>query len=206
MPTVFGKEERGFYNAFFIQDATQRRSALDKWIKSTSLIIQAAITQELEDFVEFITKDRWTDEGWKSGEQKLRQMENDYHLVLEIKLRKFGSNENLRGTLPELVLRPKIGANANIQEIMPTAIMSKTEIDLHGMTVAQAKIHTDDFLKDCYRTNDRVVWIIHGKGTGVLRDEVRKFLTDHPLVQSFSTADPSHGGEGAVQVTLINKK
>jgi hypothetical protein len=202
MPTVFGKEERGFYNAFFIPDANGRRAALDKWIRSTTPVIQAAITEELEDFIDAITKDRWTDEGWKAGEEKLRGIENDYHLIMEIKLRKVNANEKYTGILPEPVIRLKIGSDPDVQENMPAAVMSETEIDLHGMTAAQAKLYVEDFLKDCYKTDDSVVWIIHGKGTGVLREEVRKLLTNHPLVESFSTADPSHGGEGAVQVTL----
>jgi hypothetical protein len=202
MATIFGKEERNFFNAFFIPDTSKRRAALDKWIKSTVPVIQAAVTQELEDFVKLITENRWTEEGWKSGEEKLRQIENDYHLLMDIKLRKVSSNEKFRGTLLEPVVRLKIGSNEKTRDTKPNSIMSQTEIDLHGMTVTEAMFHVDDFLKDCYKTHERMVWIIHGKGTGVLREEVRKLLDNHPLVESFSTADKSHGGEGATQVTI----
>jgi DNA-nicking Smr family endonuclease len=176
MPAVFGKEERGFYNALFIPDMIKRRSALNKWTKSTISIIQAALPKELEDFIENITEGKWTDEGWKLWEKKLQLIENDYHLVMEIKLRKIYPNEKYRGKLPEPVIRPKIGSDVNIRESISGHIMSKTEIDLHGMRVAEAKLHVDDFLKDCYKTNERVVWIIHGKGTGVLSEEMQKFL------------------------------
>lgn len=71
MSTVFGQEGRNLYNVFFIPDAAKRRAALDEWIKSTTPIIQAAVTQELDDLVEFITKDRWTEDGWRRGEAKL---------------------------------------------------------------------------------------------------------------------------------------
>ncbi len=46
------------------------------------------------------------------------------------------------------------------------------------------------------------VWIIHGKGEGILREEVRKRLNNHPLVESFTTADQAHGEEGATQVDI----
>lgn len=46
------------------------------------------------------------------------------------------------------------------------------------------------------------VWIIHGKGEGILREEVKKRLEQHPLVESFIPADEAHGGEGATEVII----
>jgi DNA-nicking Smr family endonuclease len=205
MPTVFGKEERGFYNAFSVLDPLKRRGAFNKWIRLTTPIIQAAVSQELEDLVSFITENRWTDEGWKRGKIHMQQIENEYHLIMEIKLRKVYQDEKYRGKLPEPVFRPAIRSDVNLRESIPGAIMTETQIDLHGMKVTEARLYVDDFLKDCHKTNTRMVWVIHGKGTGVLKEEIRKFLANHPLVESLSTADPSHGGEGAVQVTLKSK-
>ncbi|MFC2065459.1 hypothetical protein ACFLUO_01125 [Chloroflexota bacterium] len=45
MPIVFGQEGRNLYNAFFIPDTEKRRAALEEWIKSTTPVIQAAVTQ-----------------------------------------------------------------------------------------------------------------------------------------------------------------
>ena len=78
----------------------------------------------------------------------------------------------------------------------------RTEIDLHGMTVKEALPLVDNFLKDSYNAHERRVWIIHGKGAGVLREEVRKYLENHQLVESFVQADQSHGEEGATQVDI----
>ena len=47
------------------------------------------------------------------------------------------------------------------------------------------------------------VRILHGKGTGALRQAVRERLTHHPLVKSFTSAPPRDGGDG---VTLVNFK
>ncbi|MFC1915956.1 Smr/MutS family protein, partial [Chloroflexota bacterium] len=60
-----------------------------------------------------------------------------------------------------------------------------------------------NFLKESYNAHERRVWIIHGKGTGVLRQKVRHHLENHHLVASFAPADQSHGEEGATQVDII---
>jgi len=44
------------------------------------------------------------------------------------------------------------------------------------------------------------VRIIHGKGTGALRDAVRRFLENHPRVSDFHFADPAEGGTGVTVV------
>jgi len=76
------------------------------------------------------------------------------------------------------------------------------EIDLHRLTVDEALPKLEEFLYATYQAGAYQVWVIHGKGTGILRREVRRYLTSHPLVKSHNTADRHHGGIGATQVTL----
>jgi DNA mismatch repair protein MutS2 len=40
------------------------------------------------------------------------------------------------------------------------------------------------------------LWIIHGKGTGRLRDGVHEFLKQHPLIERFELAGTPEGGTG----------
>ena len=87
MTTVLGKEGDNLYTAFYEPDANKRKKALDKWVKKTIPAVQKAVAEELKSLVEFITQDRWTDEGWKLGEAKLRRIQPDYPLVMDIKLR-----------------------------------------------------------------------------------------------------------------------
>ena len=47
------------------------------------------------------------------------------------------------------------------------------------------------------------VRIVHGKGTGKLRRELRSFMTDHPLVVSYKSAAENEGGDGATVAKLI---
>jgi DNA-nicking Smr family endonuclease len=79
------------------------------------------------------------------------------------------------------------------------------ELDLHRLTVDEAIPKIDEFLHDTYRAGIYHVRIIHGKGTGVLRQEVGRYLASHPLVKSFGPADRYHGNIGATEVELSNK-
>ncbi len=79
------------------------------------------------------------------------------------------------------------------------------ELDLHRLTVDEAIPKIDVFLHDTYRAGLHYVRIVHGKGTGTLRQEVNRYLSSHPLVKSFHLADRYGGSAGATEVTLIDK-
>lgn len=78
----------------------------------------------------------------------------------------------------------------------------RDEIDLHGLTVDEAIPKLDEFLNTAFRSGLYRVWVIHGKGSGVLRREVGRYLANHSLVRSKAQADGQHGGIGATQVDL----
>lgn len=74
------------------------------------------------------------------------------------------------------------------------------EIDLHALIVAEAIPRLAEFLQGAYSAGSPQALIVHGKGTGVLRLEVRRYLAHHPLVFHYGEADRFHGGAGATQV------
>jgi DNA mismatch repair protein MutS2 len=76
------------------------------------------------------------------------------------------------------------------------------ELDLHQMTVDEALPLLEEFLHRAYRAGHYQVWIIHGKGSGTLRQAVKEYLQGHTLVKSFHLADRWHGGIGATEVEL----
>ena len=78
----------------------------------------------------------------------------------------------------------------------------KEEIDLHRLTVDEALPKLDDFLHVAFQAGLYRVWVVHGKGSGVLRQEVGRYLANHPLVRSHCPADRHHGGIGATEVEL----
>jgi hypothetical protein len=104
LATVFGKEGNDFYGAFYESDPVKRRAAFNEWIKSATPAFQAAIGEELKAFVEWVTENRWNDVGWKEGNEKLHRIQNDYPLVMDIKLRKLARGEEYLGKLPDPVV------------------------------------------------------------------------------------------------------
>ena len=76
------------------------------------------------------------------------------------------------------------------------------EIDLHSLTVDEAIPKLEEFLYKAYQAGRFRVWVVHGKGTGILRQEMRRYLSKHPLVRAHRSADPQRGGAGATQVEL----
>ena len=78
----------------------------------------------------------------------------------------------------------------------------KTELHLLGYTVDQALEAVDKYLDDAFLASLPKVRIVHGKGTGALRQGIHEGLNGHPLVTSFELAPRSEGGDGATVVTL----
>ncbi len=79
------------------------------------------------------------------------------------------------------------------------------ELDLRGLTVDDMLIELDRYLDTAYLAGLPFVRIIHGKGTGALRQAVRDELRGHPLVSEFRPGDPAEGGEGVTVARLIQR-
>lgn len=76
------------------------------------------------------------------------------------------------------------------------------EIDLRGKSVEEGLALVDKYLDDAFLSSLGRVRIIHGKGTGVLRDAIQQYLARHPHVHHFGYAAPNEGGNGATVVDL----
>ena len=76
-----------------------------------------------------------------------------------------------------------------------------TELDLRGERVEAGLQRLEGYLDDAYLENLPWVRIIHGKGTGAMRDAVRTALQGHPLVSNYR---PGALGEGDDGVTVAN--
>jgi DNA-nicking Smr family endonuclease len=83
-------------------------------------------------------------------------------------------------------------------------------LDLHRLSVKQARIDVHSFIQDAMQYGLRTVLILHGKGqrkaeqekTAVLKGYVNHWLQDSEEVQAFHSAQAVHGGTGAVYVLL----
>ena len=60
----------------------------------------------------------------------------------------------------------------------------------------------DGYLNEATLANLSEVQVIHGMGTGTVRQIVRDFLAGHPLVKSFRTGNKEEGGDGVTMVNL----
>ncbi len=77
------------------------------------------------------------------------------------------------------------------------------EIDLRGMIAEDAVETVDKFLSDAVMTGHQIIRIIHGKGTGVLREVIGRYLKDHNLVKNFRLGRWNEGDTG---VTIVEMK
>lgn len=80
---------------------------------------------------------------------------------------------------------------------------AKSEINVIGYNVDEAIFVIDKFLDDCSLAKLQTVRIVHGKGTGKLRNGIHKFLKTNPHVKSFRLGS---FGEGEMGVTVVELK
>ena len=81
--------------------------------------------------------------------------------------------------------------------------MTSNEINVIGLNVDEAIYVVDKYLDDCSLTSLNTIRIVHGKGTGKLRQGLHTFLKKHPHVKSFRLGT---FGEGEMGVTVVELK
>ena len=82
-------------------------------------------------------------------------------------------------------------------------VKAVTEVDLRGMTAIEAIMELESAIDSAIMMNMNQITIIHGKGTGVLRNEVQKYLKTCKYVKSFRLGVY---GEGEAGVTIAELK
>lgn len=73
-------------------------------------------------------------------------------------------------------------------------------LDLHGCNRYDSIIKLKEFINDNYKLNNKLLIIIHGKGTGTLKEEVHKYLKINKLVKDYKI---DIFNEGSTIVELI---
>ena len=77
-----------------------------------------------------------------------------------------------------------------------------SSLDIRGARVDEALEVVDRYLQDGALAGLDKATIIHGLGTGALRDAVRLAARSHPLVKSFRAGERGEGGDGATIITF----
>ncbi len=90
--------------------------------------------------------------------------------------------------------------STTVQRVERNASM---EINLLGMTVEEALMETDQFIDHAVMNGQTMVYLIHGKGTGALRNAIHQHLRGHKNVKSFRLG---RYGEGEAGVTVVELK
>ena len=113
--------------------------------------------------------------------------------------------DRLRPTLS----RPQSGAKAASFISTQTASQSRDrqlsfsrEIDVRGMRVDEALQAVTYFIDDAIQFNAGEVRILHGTGTGALRQSIRQYLDNIPGVEAYRDEHVQFGGAGITVVTL----
>jgi DNA mismatch repair protein MutS2 len=80
----------------------------------------------------------------------------------------------------------------------------KPELDIRGRNIEEGSFELDKYLDDAFISGLKEVYIIHGKGTGALRDGIKSHLKGHRLVKSQRSGKYGEGGDGVTVVELKN--
>ncbi|MBI2778077.1 MAG: endonuclease MutS2 [Chloroflexi bacterium] len=95
------------------------------------------------------------------------------------------------------------GASTSVDQIrLSRARTVPSSLDLRGARVDEALTALDRYLEDGSLAGLDRVTVIHGLGTGALRDAVREAASAHPLVKSVRAGERGEGGDGATIVSL----
>ena len=78
----------------------------------------------------------------------------------------------------------------------------KMELDLRGSNLDDSIMEVDRFLDESFLSGMGQVYIIHGKGTGVLRAGIQEFLRRHKHVKSYRLGEYGEGGAGVTVAEL----
>ena len=78
----------------------------------------------------------------------------------------------------------------------------QTSVDVRGLDAGEATYRVDMYLDEASLGGLDEVTIIHGVGTGVLKDELSKMFRNHPHVKKYRQGEYGEGGQGVTMVTL----
>jgi len=99
---------------------------------------------------------------------------------------------------------PRPHSNVDMQALNDRKLNFKPSIDIRGMRLEEAIGVINNFIDDALMVNISQVSILHGKGNGVLREEIRKILHVTHGVKSYRDENIQNGGSGITIVEFDN--
>jgi DNA mismatch repair protein MutS2 len=137
----------------------------------------------------------------------VEKIDKDLAEVLVGSMRLREKLENLKAVVneeiqPKQSLSEKLQNQAKDTNLRLDTEDAEAELNLIGKTTADAEYEVDRFLDEAYLASLPQVRIIHGFGTGALKNFVHHFLKGHPHVEKFGFAPRDQGGQGATIAEL----
>ena len=171
--------------------------------KTSNAKTQQTEEQTTEKLQQKIAKIQPNSKVWSKDLQKegvvVSHVSKDNQVVVQ-----FGS---IKMNLPveNLEIRENVSNTSNQKTTVSVKTISKTrtaktEINVIGLNVEEAIFVVDKFLDDSSLAKLQQVRIVHGKGTGKLRNGIHQFLKKNPHVKSFRLGT---FGEGEMGVTVV---
>ena len=133
------------------------------------------------------------------GMMRVRTQLADLEIISSPKAETTGDttlNKEIESNLPKKAVKSRtVGSSLKTQS-------PGIELDLRGLRVDEALDALDQYLDTAYLSGLPFVRIIHGKGTGRLREAIRQALDHHPNVKSRESGFDNEGGEGVTVAKL----
>ena len=130
-----------------------------------------------------------------------RQTQRDEKATLQESLAPFSPDEAMETGEELLFVRPGV-SRQTLRKMRKGHWVVEAQVDLHGLDRHQAHAKTEEFLKKAKKRGLRCVRIVHGKGLGVLKSALRRWLPMKDEVLAFTQAPATQGGSGALLVLL----
>ena len=165
------------------------------------------IDYDVDEFIDYCTSKNLSTKTIGSYEQTLRLLAQ--YLKDNYKVKSAGDTKELHIREYIKYLQEKVSSSKNTNNYSYTGrnnLKSQSvspEINLLGLTVDEAIPLVDKYLDDCFMAKLSPVRIVHGKGTGALRNGIHKYLKTNKYVDSYRMGT---FGEGEMGVTIVTLK
>ncbi|WP_059046352.1 endonuclease MutS2 [Paenibacillus rubinfantis] len=113
----------------------------------------------------------------------------------------------MKVSLDDMELIASAPASKPVQRTAPNVKRTRdenvrSELDLRGANLEEALIEVDRFIDEAYLSNLGQIYIIHGKGTGILRTGISDYLRKHKHIKSYRLGNYGEGGTGVTVAEL----
>ena len=108
--------------------------------------------------------------------------------------------EAISNTENKRQVRPERARTVVSVDIASRRLNFKDNIDVRGMRAAEALERVEDFIDDALMVGVAEVSILHGKGTGALKEEIRRYLRS---VSEVASATDDHADRGGAGITVV---